>query len=498
VTSAVEVCDHLIVGGGTAGPIVARRLADATRGRIILIEAGRSDEHDPAALDLSRLDDQGADYDWGYRASPFPGAPADLVYSRAKMLGGCANHNDCAFIEPPPSDIDGWAALGATGWTAETCAPYFARVRERIHVEPAPSTHPVSRAFIAAGEELGLPRVDFSAGAREGVGWFPLNARGPLRQSTSVAYLHPLAALPKHLEVWSGTTAAGLTFDGRRCTGAMTSRGRIEARREVILAAGSIATPQLLMLSGVGPAAHLREHGVRVVHDSPGVGSRLHDHVAAGVVFATREPVPPWTLTPFEATMLLKLDAAAPAPDVLFHFGLRVREKYGDHRLNPDQLPAVKASPNVARARSSGTVRLNSADPRAHPRIDLGYFTDPEGYDLRTLLDAMRFARRLLTTRALSAVCSREISPGPDVQSAEELAAYVKSVCETVYHPVATCRMGTDAGAVVSPALAVNGIAGLSIADASVIPAVPTVNINNTVMMVAERAADLALSRTRG
>ena len=498
MASLAATCDHLIVGGGTAGPIVARRLADATCGRIILVEAGRSDEHDPAALDLSRLDDQGPQYDWGYRASPFPGAPPELVYARAKMLGGCANHNDCAFIEPPPSDIDGWAALGATGWTAATCAPYFARVRERIHVEPAPSTHPVSRAFIAAGEELGLPRVDFSAGAREGVGWFPLNARGPLRQSTSVAYLHPLAALPNHLDVWTQTMVTGLTFDGRRCTGAMTSRGRIEARREVILAAGAIATPQLLMLSGVGPAAHLREHGVPVVHDAPGVGSRLHDHVAAGVVFATREPVPPWTLTPFEATMLLKLDPDAPAPDVLFHFGLRVREKYGDHRLNPAAAPAVKASPNVARARSSGTVRLGSADPRAHPRIDLGYFTDPEGYDLRTLLDAMRFARRLLATRALSAVCSREISPGPDVRTAEELAAYVRSVCETVYHPVATCRMGTDAGAVVSPALAVNGIAGLSIADASVIPAVPTVNINSTVMMVAERAADMILARTRG
>jgi choline dehydrogenase-like flavoprotein len=496
--AAADVCDYLIIGGGTAGPIVARRLAETIRGRIILVEAGRSDENDPAALDLSRLDDQGPAYDWGYRASPFPGAPPDLVYSRAKMLGGCANHNDCAFIAPPASDIDGWAAFGAAGWSAQACAPFFARVRERIHVEPAPSTHPVSRAFVAAGEELGLPLVDFAREVRAGVGWFPLNARGPYRQSTSVAYLHPLAALPKHLEVWTGTACTALTFEGGRCTGAITSRGPVTARREVILAAGSIATPHLLMLSGIGPAAHLKAHGISVVHDSPGVGSRLHDHVAAGVVFATRAPVPAWTLTPFEATMLLTLDAGAPAPDVLFHFGLRVREKYGDHRLNPKQLAAVKASPNVARARSSGTVRLASASPQDHPRIDLGYFTDPEGYDLRILLEAVRFARRLIATRSLSAVCSHEISPGPDVQSADDLAAYVRSVCETVYHPVATCRMGGDPQAVVSPDLAVNGVAGLSIADASVIPAVPTVNINNTVMMVAERAADLVLRRTQG
>jgi choline dehydrogenase-like flavoprotein len=181
----------------------------------------------------------------------------------------------------------------------------------------------------------------------------------------------------------------------------------------------------------------------------------------------------------------------------LFHFGLRVREKYGDHRLNPQALPAVKASPNVARARSTGTLRLASPDPLVHPRIDLNYFTDPEGYDLRLLLDAVRFARRLLSTRALAAVCSHEIAPGPDVQSADDLESYVRSVCETVYHPIATCRMGSDPAAVVSPDLRVCGLDGLSIADASVIPAMVTVNINNTVMMVAERAADLILERTR-
>ncbi|MFO1090531.1 MAG: GMC family oxidoreductase N-terminal domain-containing protein [Hyphomicrobiales bacterium] len=492
--AAAEVCDYLIIGGGTAGPIVARRLADRTSGRIILLEAGRSDENDPAALDLSRLDDQGPAYDWGYHASPLPGAPADLVYARAKMLGGCANHNDCAFIEPPPSDIDRWASLGATGWTAEACATYFRRVRERVHVETPTEHHPVSEAFVAAGQELGLPLVDFTREVRAGVGWFPLNAKGALRQSTSVAYLHPLAKLPKHLEVWTETRALRLTFDGRRCTGAQTTRGMIKARREVILAAGSIATPHLLMLSGVGPAEQLRAQGIALVHDAPGVGQNLLDHVAAGVVFATREPVAPWALTPFEATMLLQLENDAPAPDVLFHFGLRVREKYGDARLNPDGLPAVKASPNVARARSTGEVRLASGNPQDAPVIRLNYFTDPEGYDRRILLAAVRFARSLLGTRALSAVCSHELAPGPDVESEAELEAYIRSVCETVYHPIATCRMGTDERAVVDPDLNVKGIEHLRIVDASVIPSMLTVNINNTVMMVAERAADLVLA----
>jgi choline dehydrogenase-like flavoprotein len=478
--------DFLIIGGGTAGSIVARRLAERADGRIILLEAGKVDEGDPAAVDLSRLDEQTAGYDWGFKASTLAGAEPELSYPRAKILGGCGNHNDCAFLRPPDSDFDLWERLGATGWNAAAMAPHYRRVLERVTVEPPPR-HPVSRAFVEAGHELGLPAHDFRDSIRAGSGWFPLNAKGKLRHSASVAYLHPLASLPKHLDVWTETQALHLIIENGRAVGAETTRGTVGARRGVVLACGSIQTPQLMMISGLGPARHLSEHGIAVIADLPHVGRHLRDHVAAPVVFETHAPLAPWDICPFEATWLLKLDPAEPAPDILFHFGLRVREKYGDDPRLAFDGPAVKASPNVTRALSEGEVRLASPDPRAAPVIDLNYLSDPDGHDLRKLTDAMRFARRLLETKAFKEVAKREVYPGPDVETRAELEDYVRHTCETVYHPCGTCRIGD----VVGPDLKVKGIDALHIADASVFPALVTVNINCAVMMVAERAAEL-------
>jgi choline dehydrogenase-like flavoprotein len=481
-----ETCDFLIIGGGSAGCVVARRLAERSTGRIILLEAGKADEGDPAAVDLNRLDEQTASYDWGFVASTIQGLEPELRYARAKLLGGCANHNDCAFIRPPASDFDLWATLGAMGWTAEALAPMFDRILARVRVETAPC-HPLSAAFIAAGLELGLPRVDFTKALRAGVGLFPLNAMGRLRQSSSVAYLHPLDSLPQHLEVWTGCMAAQVLMEGRRAIGAVTDRGPVHARRGVILACGAIQTPQLMMVSGLGPAAELGRHGIPVVVDLPHLGRHLRDHVAAPVVWETRAPVEPRQICPFEATMMLALDADAPAPDILFHFGLRVREKYGDRPRLATPGPAIKASPNVTRARSEGAIRLSGSRMTDKPEIDLNYFSDP--YDLPLLLRAMRFTRRIGETAAMRAVTTREIHPGPDVQSDEDWTAYVRNVCETVYHPCGTAAIGK----VVSPDLRVEGIANLRIVDASVFPSLITVNINSAVMMVAERASDLIL-----
>ena len=484
-----EVCDYVIIGGGSAGCIIARRLAERTQGRIILLEAGKSDEGNPAALRLDRLDDQTCDDDWGLMAAPLAGASPLLNYARAKMLGGCGNHNDCAFLRPPDCDFMEWERRGATGWGPGGVAPFFAAVEERVRIDRAGSVakNPLSRAFVAAGRELGLPEIDFRQRIADGVGWFPLNAQGALRQSSSVAYLHPLAALPKHLEVWTECRATKLLFDGRRCIGADTERGRVMARREVILTAGSIHSPHLMLLSGLGPQAHLRRHGIAVVADIPGVGQHLLDHVAAAICWELRAPVPPWEVCPFEATLLATLEAGAPAPDVLFHFGLRVREKYGDHPRFACNGPAVKASPNVTRARSEGAITLRSADHRDAPAVDLNYFSDPEGHDARVLLKAMRYGRRIGETAAMAGLIRREFSPGPGVQSDDEWMAYIRAVCETVYHPAGTCRIGD----VVGPDLKVRGIDALRVCDASVFPSMVTVNINNTVMMVAEKAANL-------
>ncbi len=487
-----QLCDFLIVGGGAAGCIIARRVADRTRGRIILLEAGKSDENDPAALLLSRLDDQSDDYDWGFAASTLPGGPASLNYSRARLLGGCTNHNDCAFLIPPDSDFAEWERRGALGWTAEALRPYFRRIEERVSVYQFENPNPVSRAFVEAGQELGLPLVDFRQKIVPGVGWFPLNSQGDRRSSASVAYLHPLAGLPRHLEVWTEATALRLIVSAGRVLGVETTRGSIRANREVILTAGAFQSPQLLMLSGIGPAASLRELGIGVALDRPGVGKNLRDHVDAPLVWSLNAPVPPWDYTPFEAVILARLEADQPAPDVLYHFGLRLKEKFGDNPRYGSVSNGVKVSPNVARARSTGRVSLASPEPRAKPRIELNYLSDPEGYDLRVLLKGLRFARRLAGTKALAPLIAREDLPGPQVQSDDELAAFARENCSTVYHASGTAAMGDPAArdTVVDPTLKVVGVQGLRVCDASVFPSMVTVNIANTVMMVAEKAVD--------
>ena len=491
-----EFCDFLIVGGGVAGCIVARRLAERTSGRIILVEAGKSDENDPIANDLSRLDEQTDAMDWGYRASPISGGGQVLKYPRARILGGCANHNDCAFLVPPPSDFEDWERQGATGWGPSGIARYFGRVDERVATTLVRGGNPVSQAFVDAGLEMGLDLVDFRARIEPGAGWFPLNTKGALRQATSVAYLHPLSALPKHLEVWTETFVSKLLIEDGAAIGAQTSRGRIMARRQVILTAGAINTPQLLLLSGIGPAAELMRLGIPVVTDLPGVGRHLLDHVAAPVVLDLAEPVPAWTLTPFEATMLVAVEDGQEAPDVLFHFGLRVREKYaGASRLGQPR-NGVKISPNVARSRSEGSVTLASPEPRDAPVIDLNYLSDPGGYDSRVLLKAIQLARHLGKTKALQKFGAKEVAPGPDVQSNDELAAFIRQTCETVYHCAGTTRMGdpSDRRTVVDPHLRVQGIRNLRVADASVFPSMVSVNIANTVMMIAEKAVDAVLA----
>jgi choline oxidase len=480
-------CDYLIIGGGSSGAVVAKRLAENSTGHIILLEAGRADEGDPAATDLRRLDEQTEDYDWGFMASTQAGRKPELKYARARLLGGCANHNDCAFIRPPDSDFDDWERLGATGWNAAAMAQYYDRILKTITVETAPC-HPLSRAFIEAGKELGLDEVDFSKEVRPGVGLFPLNARGRLRQSSSVAYLHPLADLPKHLEIRTETTVEKLILQDGVAIGAKTSRGIVRARKAVILACGSIQTPQLLMVSGLGPAAHLKDHGIVVVADMPHLGQHLRDHVAAPVVWETKAEIAPWEICPFEATAMLKLEDDAPAPDILFHFGLRVREKYGDDPRLVTNGPAVKASPNVTRARSEGEVRLSGPTMAHKPVINLNYFS--HAADLALLLKAMRFTRRIGETSAMRAVCGKELHPGPQVQSDAQWTAYIRNVCETVYHPCCTAAIGK----VVTPELKVMGIDNLFIADASVFPALITVNINAAVMMTAEKAADCILA----
>ena len=488
-------CDYLVIGGGAAGCIVARRLAERVGNRVILLEAGKPDEGDPIATNLSRLEEQDDSYDWGYRARPLADSPQQIFYNRAKMLGGCANHNDCAFLVPPTSDFDDWVALGASGWNYASNRPAFDRIEERLHIEPSPPGNLLSRAFIDACLECGLPELNLRETLAEGTGWFPLNAKGALRQSSSIGYLHPLADLPDNLEVRCNTLATRLLFEGGRVVGADTESGPVHAASEVILCGGSINTPQLMILSGIGPGQALQDLGLEVHVDLPGVGQNLLDHVAANLACELHAPPPPWQLTPCESTALIRIDADASAPDVLFHYVLMLRDKYSgeDHFGNIEH--GVKLSPNVARPRSRGSLRLASPDYRHAPVIDLNYFSDSEGYDQRILTAALRYSRELVATAALARFIKAEVLPGPDVETDDEWLAYMRATAETVFHPSGTCRMGRadEPLAVVTPDLRVRGVAGLRVADASVFPSMVTVNICNTVMMIAERAAEMIL-----
>jgi choline oxidase len=489
-------CDYLVIGGGAAGCILAARLAQRSSTRVILIEAGKSDEGDPLATDLSRLEEQDDSYDWGYRARPVSTSKHEILYNRAKMLGGCANHNDCAFLVPPPSDFDDWVELGAAGWNFAANAPAFARIEKRLNIEPAPVGNRLSRAFIDACLEQGLPEVNLREHSGVGSGWFPLNVKGSLRQSSSIGYLHPLAKLPANLEVRTETLATRLIIEQQRVVGVETDRGPLRANAEVILCAGSINSPQLLMLSGVGPGADLQQLGIPVIADLPGVGRNLLDHVAANIACELHQAAPAWRLTPCESTALIQIDADAPAPDVLYHYVLMLRDKYTDFDSFGSIEHGVKISPNVTRPHSRGSLRLASRDIRAAPIIDLNYLSDTEGYDQRILIAGLRYARKLLTTTALSPYIKTEVLPGPDVQTDAEFLSYIRATCETVYHPSGSCKMGAanDVMAVVTPDLRVRGIDGLRIADASVFPSMVTVNICNTVMMIAERAAQFIAS----
>ena len=490
-------CDYLVIGGGAAGCIIARRLAENPSTRVILLEAGKTDEGDPLATDLSLLDQQDESYDWGYHAHPVSHREQEIEYNRAKMLGGCANHNDCAFLVPPASDFDNWVELGASGWDYKSNKSAFDRIEKRLHIESSPAGNQLSRAFIDACLETGLPEINFREQITVGSGWFPLNVKGSLRQSSSICYLHPLSDLPDNLQVLTETLVTRLIVDQHRVTGVETLQRRIQARAEVILCAGSINTPQLLLLSGIGDASELQKLGLPTVTNLPGVGKNLLDHVAANIACELHHPCPPWVLTPCESTALIKIDTEAPAPDVLYHYVLMLRDKYANKDMFSSVENGLKISPNVARPRSRGSLRLVSPDIHIPPEINLNYLSDAEGYDRRVLIAGLRFARQLSTTSSLSAYIKKEILPGPEIESDEDLLDYILDTCETVYHPSGTCKMGaaTDPMSVVTPDLKVKGIEGLRIADASVFPSMVSVNICNTVMMIAERAARFNVDR---
>lgn len=492
--------DYVVVGGGTAGAVVASRLAEAKGTTVCLIEAGPSDEDDNRILELRHWPLLlGTELDFDYEITPQERGNGRIRHSRGRVLGGSSSHNSAIAFRASDVDMETWERLGAEGWGPATAKAYFDRVLERVHLQTAVPDNACTAAFIEAAHQAGYPLIAFNQEVlREGVGWFQLNARGSVRQSSSVAYLHPLRDLPSSLTVLTNTTARRIILDERgEAIGIEVEGGPIFACCEVVLCCGTFDTPKLLLLSGIGPPEHLRQVGVPVVHDRPAVGEHLLDHPEGLVMWESARPVPEVSAQEWEAGLFACSDPSLESPDVMFHFGVVPFDINTKPLGYPTAEDAFCMTPNVMYARSEGTVRLRSSDPRAAPVIDPRYFTDPDGYDERVMLAGVKLARSIATQPAMQPWVKRELAPGPSMQTDVELSEYARRTGNTVYHPAGTCRMGrpNDPRAVVDSELRVNGVGRLRVADASVFPAMTGVNPCITCMMIGERCADLLLGR---
>ncbi|MCQ4082567.1 GMC family oxidoreductase N-terminal domain-containing protein [Streptomyces sp. RB6PN25] len=498
-----HVYDYVVIGGGTAGSVIASRLTENPGVRVAVIEGGPSDVDRPEVLTLRRwMGLLGSELDYDYPTTEQPRGNSHIRHSRARVLGGCSSHNTLISFKPLPSDWDEWAAAGAEGWDAVRMDPYYDRLLNNIVPVDEKDRNAVARDFVEAAQAAtGVPRVEgFNAKPfHEGVGFFDLayHPENNKRSSASVAYLHPFLDRP-NLHLMLETWAYKLELDGNRATGVhvRTKEGEevlVRASRELLVCAGAVDTPRLLMHSGIGPKRDLEALGIPVVHDLPGVGENLLDHPESVIVWETDGPIPDNSAMDSDAGLFIRRDPASKGPDLMFHF---YQIPFTD---NPERLGyqrpehGVSMTPNIPKPRSRGRLYLTSADQSVKPALDFRYFTDEEDYDGRTLVDGIRIAREIAKAQPLAGWLKREVCPGPEITSDEEISEYARKVAHTVYHPAGTCRMGAadDELAVVDPQLRIRGLDGIRIADASVFPTMPAVNPMIGVLMVGEKAAEL-------
>lgn len=531
--------DVVIVGGGSAGCVLANRLSADRSTRVLVLEAGRPDWridpfiHMPAALTFPI---GSPFYDWKYESEPEPFMGGRRVYhARGKLLGGSSSINGMIFQRGNPLDYERWATdPGMETWSFAHCLPYFRRMEDctaaapddpfRGHggplgLERGPASSPLFRAWFEAGQQAGYAWTDDVNGYRqEGVGPFDRNIRRGRRISAARAYLHPVLGRP-NLEVRTGALVYRVVFDGRRATGVEVSRGagweRILAG-EVILAGGAFNTPQLLQLSGIGDAAELRSLGIEPVQDLAGVGEHLQDHLEVYIQYACTQPVSmqpqatqkwrrPWigfqwlffrrgpgATNHFEGGGFVRSNEDVAYPNLMFHF-LPLAIRYDGSSPAGGHGYQVHVGPMYSDAR--GSVKIRSTDPREHPAIQFNYLSTDQ--DRREWVEAVRVARRILNQPAFGPFNGGEVSPGSAVGSDDEILAWVARDAETALHPSCTARMGIDEMSVVDPlTMRVHGVDGLRVVDASAMPCVTNGNIYAPVMMLAEKAADLIAGNT--
>jgi choline dehydrogenase len=524
--------DYVIVGGGVAGCILANRLSVDPATHVLLIEAGPAGRNPLIAAPggLLPIMMSGA-YAWRYMSVPQGHLDDRALYSpRGKVLGGGSAINGMVYDRGFHSDYDRWAQAGNRGWSFADVLPYFRKLEDYlpaanewhgrggpITVTRAAQSHPFARAFLKAGAQAGYPLTDDLNGAtRDGFGAVDLTVGKGKRSSAAAAYLRPVAKR-RNLTVLTQAQARRIVFTGKRATGvALRHKGAdiaVTARREVILSAGAINTPHLLLLSGVGDPAHLAERGIATVHDLPGVGQGLQDHLAAHVKYRSTKP---WSmlryLNPLRGALAMaqylltrkgpladpgmsvacavRSDPALDEPDIKM---LLVSALFGHNGREMVPMHGFYAHINVARPEARGSVRLSSADPDAPPLIDQAY--NGTENDRRVMREGVRIARRIFAQSAFDEIRGEELAPGSAIENDEAIDAYIRAHAEADYHATSTARMGHDPMAVVDDGLRVHGIAALRVVDASIMPHLPGGNTAIPVAMIAEKAADLILGK---
>jgi choline dehydrogenase len=535
----MERHDFIIVGSGSAGSVLAERLSANGRHSVLVLEAGGSDHRFFVQMPLG----YGKTFydpavNWNYRAEADPGlAGNEDHWPRGKVLGGSSSINAMVWVRGDRSDFDAWRDAGNAGWGHEDLLPIFRALEDDAMGEPCEwrgrggpvhvtrlerFVHPLCQRYLKAGQALGLPlNGDFNGPNQEGVGVYQITTKGGRRMSAARAFLRP-AMKRANVTVRTEALATRILFEGQRAVGIeylhKGQKKTVHANREVIVSGGSVNSPQLLQLSGLGPADHLRALGIEIVHDNAQVGANLQDHQGINYTWKAKcrtlnEVLRPWwgkvlagsrylllrdgplSMSMNQGGGFFRTDPSQARPNMQLYFQAfsTVLPRPGERPiLSPDPWPGFSIGLSNCRTRSRGSIMIRSADPLEHPRIMANALSDPQ--DVSEMLDAVKFLRRLAAVPVLSEMIDAEMLPGASIQSDEDLVADFRRRSGTVYHPVATCRMGPDpATSVVSPRLKVHGVDGLRVVDASIFPAIISGNTNAAAMATGWKAAQMIL-----